>query len=94
MSLTKNDFDSWAKQYFPYFKILELSSTQDVIALQYNKDALHYILKDVLDLGSNSQIAKSVISFGTTTVSELLQITIEDITNLQYYHGNSGMVKI
>ena len=100
MSLTKNEFDLWTKRNFPDFKRPEISlsscpsSTQEVPNLQYEREALHYILEDVLELDSNSQITKTIISLGTTTVSELLQITFEDIINLQYSHGNSDMTKI
>jgi hypothetical protein len=97
--LTKNDFDLWTKQYYPSFKRPEPSllncpsSTQEGTNLQYNKDALHYILENVLDLDCDSQITKTVISLGITTVPELLLITIEDITNLQYSHGDRDVHK-
>ena len=42
----------------------------------------------------NSKVTKTVVSLGITTVSELLQITLEDITNFQYFHGDSSMTKI
>ena len=97
--LTKDDFDLWTKKNFPNFKrpgpSLSTcpSSTQEVTEMQYNKDALWYILEDVLELDTYSQITKTIVSLGITTVPELLLMTIEDITNLQYSHGNKGVHK-
>ena len=90
----------WTKHNFPYFKRLEPSlstcpsSTQEVTNVQYNNDALHYILEDVLDIDINNKTIKTFISRGTTPVIELLQINIEDINNSRYSNEKSGMANI